>query len=151
MGVRPRWERHGNLVFFWKKRADALDSTDFFCYAELDKEELFTNTCTGGVFSHLLKTCGLTTARKFAILKRSGYRCICALVVLIAMTVTTYKWKIERYHQAIDAGLFDDQPVELLRGDIVVMPPEREPHAYYNSEVGDYLRTLLGNLTKIRS
>ena len=66
------------------------------------------------------------------------------------MTVTTYKWTMERYHQAIDAGLFDDQPVELLRGDIVVMPPEREPHAYYNSEVGDYLRTLLGARAKIR-
>ncbi|GAC1466765.1 MAG: hypothetical protein NVSMB70_12330 [Chamaesiphon sp.] len=66
------------------------------------------------------------------------------------MTVTTYKWTIERYHQAIEAGLFDDQPVELLRGDIVVMPPEREPHAYYNIEVGDYLRTLLGDRVKIR-
>jgi Uma2 family endonuclease len=63
---------------------------------------------------------------------------------------TTYKWTIERYHQAIDAGLFDDQPVELLRGAIVVMPPERETHAYYNSEVGDYLRTILGNSVKIR-
>jgi Uma2 family endonuclease len=68
---------------------------------------------------------------------------------LIAMTITPYKWTIERYHRAIDAGLFDDQPVELLRGDIVVMPPEREPHAYYNSEVGDYLRALLGNRVKI--
>ncbi|MBD2104487.1 Uma2 family endonuclease [Leptolyngbya sp. FACHB-261] len=63
---------------------------------------------------------------------------------------TTYKWTIERYHRAIDAGLFDDQPVELLRGDIIVMPPEGEPHAYYNSEVGDYLRALLGNRVKIR-
>jgi len=43
------------------------------------------------------------------------------------MTVTTYRWTVERYHQAIDAGLFEDQPVELLRGEIVVMPPEREP------------------------
>jgi len=66
------------------------------------------------------------------------------------MTVTTYKWTIERYHRAIDAGLFDDQPVELLRGELVVMPSEREPHAYYNSEVGDYLRILLGNRVKIR-
>lgn len=66
------------------------------------------------------------------------------------MTVTTYKWTIDRYHQAIDAGLFDDQPVELLKGDLVVMPPEREPHAYYNSEVGDYLRTLLGSRAKVR-
>ncbi len=66
------------------------------------------------------------------------------------MTITTYKWTIERYHQAIDAGLFDDEPVELLRGDIIVMPPEGETHAYYNSEVGDYLRALLGLRVKIR-
>ena len=66
------------------------------------------------------------------------------------MSVTTYKWTIERYHQAIAAGLFDDEPVELLCGDIVVMPPEGEAHAYYNSEVGEYLRTLLGARVKIR-
>jgi Uma2 family endonuclease len=66
------------------------------------------------------------------------------------MTVTPYKWTLDRYHQAIDAGLFDDQPIELLRGELIVMPPEREPHAYYNSEVGDYLRALLGDRAKIR-
>lgn len=66
------------------------------------------------------------------------------------MTITTYKWTIERYHQAIDAGLFDDQPVELLRGDIIVMSPEGEAHTYYNSEVGDYLRAILGARAKIR-
>jgi Uma2 family endonuclease len=66
------------------------------------------------------------------------------------MTLTTYKWTVEHYHQAIAAGLFEDSPVELLRGDIVVMPPEGEPHAYYNSEAGDYLRKLLGNRAKIR-
>lgn len=38
------------------------------------------------------------------------------------MTVITYKWIIERYHQAIEAGIFDDQPVELLSGDIIIMP-----------------------------
>ncbi|MBW4631706.1 MAG: Uma2 family endonuclease [Iphinoe sp. HA4291-MV1] len=66
------------------------------------------------------------------------------------MTVTTYKWTIERYHRAIEAGIFDDQPIELLRGDLIVMPPEREPHAYYNTEAADYLRTLLGERAKIR-
>ena len=30
------------------------------------------------------------------------------------------------------------------------MSPEREPHAYYNSEVGDYLRRLLGSRAKVR-
>ena len=66
------------------------------------------------------------------------------------MTITTYKWTIDRYHQAIQAGIFDDQPVELLRGEIIIMPPEGEPHAYYNSEVGDYLRNLLGSRAKVR-
>ncbi len=66
------------------------------------------------------------------------------------MTVITYKWTIKRYHQAIEAGIFDDQPVELLRGELIVMPPEREPHAYYTTEAADYLRTLLGERVKIR-
>ncbi|WP_233220861.1 Uma2 family endonuclease [Chlorogloea sp. CCALA 695] len=30
------------------------------------------------------------------------------------------------------------------------MPPEGEFHVYYNSEVGDYLRALLGDRSKIR-
>jgi Uma2 family endonuclease len=66
------------------------------------------------------------------------------------MTVTTYKWTIERYHRAIEAGIFDDQPIELWRGDLIVMTPERESHAYYNTEAADYLRALLGERVKIR-
>lgn len=66
------------------------------------------------------------------------------------MTVTTYKWSLERYHRAIEAGIFDGQPIELLRGDLIVMPPERELHAYYNTETADYLRVLLGERVKIR-
>jgi len=66
------------------------------------------------------------------------------------MTVTHYKWTVDRYHRAIAAGLFDDQPIELLRGELIVMPPEGEPHAYSNSEAGDYLREILGSRAKIR-
>ena len=67
------------------------------------------------------------------------------------MTLTTYyQWTTQHYHQAIEQGLFENQSVELLQGEIVIMSPEREPHAYYNSEVADYLRTLLGNQAKIR-
>jgi Uma2 family endonuclease len=66
------------------------------------------------------------------------------------MTIATYKWTIERYHRAIEAGIFDDQPIELLRGELIIMPPEREPHAYYNTEAADYLRLLLGTRVKIR-
>ncbi|NEO86397.1 MAG: Uma2 family endonuclease [Spirulina sp. SIO3F2] len=67
------------------------------------------------------------------------------------MTATIpYTWTIERYHQAIDAGLFVDESLELLRGELIVMPPEREPHAYANIEIGDVLRGLLGQRAKVR-
>jgi Uma2 family endonuclease len=66
------------------------------------------------------------------------------------LTVTTYKWTVDRYHQAIKAGLFDDRSVELLRGEIILMPPEGEPHAYNNTETRDYLTRVLGDRAKIR-
>ena len=66
------------------------------------------------------------------------------------MTVTLYRWTLDRYHAAIEAGLLDDQPVELLQGNIVVMPPAREPHACYSSAGADYLRQVLGSRASIR-
>ena len=66
------------------------------------------------------------------------------------MTVSRYQWTIDHYHQAIDAGCFDEQLVELLKGEIILMTPERESHAYYNSECADYLKDLLGNRAKVR-
>lgn len=66
------------------------------------------------------------------------------------MTITLYKWTLDRYHAAIDAGLFDGQSVELLKGDIVVMAPEREPHACYSSDGAEYLRRLLGDRASVR-
>lgn len=66
------------------------------------------------------------------------------------MTLATYKWTIKQYHRAIEAGIFDDQPIELLRGELIIMSPERETHAYYNTEAADYLRLLLGDRVKIR-
>ena len=67
-----------------------------------------------------------------------------------SMTLATYKWTIANYHQAIDAGLFANEAVELLRGNLVVMAPERESHAYYNSEITEYLTKLLGDRAKVR-
>lgn len=66
------------------------------------------------------------------------------------MTVTLYKWTLDRYHTAIEAGVFEDQAVELLRGDIVVTDREREPHACYSSEGAEYFRSLLGDRAAIR-
>jgi Uma2 family endonuclease len=57
---------------------------------------------------------------------------------------------IEEYHRMIAAGILDDRRVELLKGEIVEMPPEGEPHAYFSSEAGEYLMRLLGDRAMIR-
>ncbi|MEB3278548.1 MAG: Uma2 family endonuclease [Lyngbya sp.] len=66
------------------------------------------------------------------------------------MTVTLFKWSLDRYHEAIANGsIREDDRIELLRGDLVVKLPEGIPHAYYSSKVSDYLRKLLGNQAMI--
>ena len=62
----------------------------------------------------------------------------------------TAKWTLEDYHRMIESGVLDNKQVELLRGEIVEMAPEGEPHAYSISESGEYLMTLLGGLAKVR-
>ena len=59
------------------------------------------------------------------------------------MTISTYKWTIDRYHQAVEADVFADQAVELLKGELVLMSPEGTPHAYYSDRAARYLRQLL--------
>ncbi|GAP98457.1 hypothetical protein NIES2104_50120 [Leptolyngbya sp. NIES-2104] len=77
----------------------------------------------------------------FAFLKKSEFG---------IMTISTLKWTIEHYHQAVEAGVFDDVHVELLDGELVEMPPEGLPHASLSSDAGDYLRDRLRNRVKIR-
>ncbi|MBE9110122.1 Uma2 family endonuclease [Nodosilinea sp. LEGE 07298] len=64
--------------------------------------------------------------------------------------VAIAKWTLDDYHQMIAAGILSDRRVELLNGEIIEMPPEGEPHAYYASTVGDYLRAMLGEQAQIR-
>ena len=66
------------------------------------------------------------------------------------MTVTAAKWTIDEYHRMIAAGILDDRRVELLKGEIVEMPPEGEPHAYFSSEAGEYLIRLLADRATVR-
>jgi len=66
------------------------------------------------------------------------------------MTVTTAKWTLDDYHRMIEVGLLAGRHVELLNGEIVEMPPEGEPHAYYSTEGSDYLKALLGDRITIR-
>ncbi|MDJ0675525.1 MAG: Uma2 family endonuclease [Calothrix sp. MO_167.B42] len=66
------------------------------------------------------------------------------------MTLITAKWTIDDYHRMIDAGILCERKVELLKGEIVEMSPEGEPHAYCSSEAGEYLMELLGKRATIR-
>ncbi|MEM6449771.1 MAG: Uma2 family endonuclease [Cyanobacteria bacterium P01_D01_bin.105] len=61
------------------------------------------------------------------------------------------KWTLAEYHHMIDAGILDERRVELIKGEIVEMAPEGEPHAYSISESGEYLTTLLGKQAKVRN
>ena len=66
------------------------------------------------------------------------------------MTVAIAKWTLDDYHRMIDAGVLDDRRVELIRGEIIEVPPEGKPHAYFMSEAGDYLGQVLGDRAKVR-
>ena len=67
------------------------------------------------------------------------------------MSVIAAKWTIAQNHQMISAGILENRRVELLKGEIVEISPEGEPHAYFSSEAGVYLIRLLGDRATIRS
>lgn len=64
--------------------------------------------------------------------------------------IATYRWTIDRYHHAVDAGVFADEAVELLNGDLVLMSPEGVPHSSSSDEAAEYLRDRLRNRAKVR-
>ncbi|BAY81614.1 hypothetical protein NIES267_10910 [Calothrix parasitica NIES-267] len=66
------------------------------------------------------------------------------------MTSIAAKWTVEDYHQMIAAGILRERKVELLKGEVVEMSPEGEPHAYCSHEAGKYLTVLLGERVDIR-
>jgi Uma2 family endonuclease len=66
------------------------------------------------------------------------------------MTIVTAKWSLQDYHQMIETGILDERKVELVRGEIIEMSPEGAPHSSYCSEIGEYLRRILGDRVKVR-
>ncbi len=48
------------------------------------------------------------------------------------MSVITAKWTLKEYQRMLQAGILDDRQVELLRGEIVEMSPEGEPHCLFS-------------------
>lgn len=66
------------------------------------------------------------------------------------MALMTKTWTLDEYHRLVDEGILDDQPVELLSGEIVVMSPEGEPHAAIGTDAAEYLMYLLEQRAQVR-
>jgi Uma2 family endonuclease len=67
------------------------------------------------------------------------------------MTLTTYKWSIEEWHDLVNSGVLAGKRVELLEGEIIEMSPEGIPHSYTQQSVSDYLREILQGKAYIRN
>ncbi|MGL5081092.1 MAG: Uma2 family endonuclease [Microcoleaceae cyanobacterium] len=55
-----------------------------------------------------------------------------------------YLWTLDRYHHAVNAGVFEDQKIELLAGKLIKMSPEGTPHAGAIRDLVDRLKDQLG-------
>ncbi|MBD1844287.1 Uma2 family endonuclease [Cyanobacteria bacterium FACHB-63] len=66
------------------------------------------------------------------------------------MTISTLKWTLDLYHQAVAAGVFEKVRVELLNGDLIEMSPEGVPHAGLSDSASRYLQRLLGDRAIVR-
>lgn len=65
------------------------------------------------------------------------------------MTLTTYKWSIQEWHNLVDSGVLAGKKVELLEGEIIEVSPEGIPHRNTNHKVVKYLRKLLDGLAEV--
>jgi Uma2 family endonuclease len=66
------------------------------------------------------------------------------------MTIALAKWTLADYHQMIVAGILEGRRVELLRGEIVEMSPEGEPHTYFSDRFSKWLQRQLGDRAQVR-
>ena len=66
------------------------------------------------------------------------------------MTLTTYKWSIEEWHELVNFGLLEGKSVEFLEGEIIEVSPEGIEHSYTNNSVVKYLRSILANVAEVR-
>lgn len=65
------------------------------------------------------------------------------------MTLTSYKWSIEEWHDLVNSGVLTGKRVELLEGEIIAMSPEGIPHRNTNHKVVKYLRKLMDGLAEV--
>ena len=55
------------------------------------------------------------------------------------------RWTTAEYYALSDAGLFDDERVELLDGEIWTLPSQKTPHFYSTDVTGDVLLEVFGS------
>lgn len=60
-------------------------------------------------------------------------------------SVKSYHWTREQFYQMGEAGLFQGQQVELIEGEILLMPAMGPLHRGMVTIIGDLLRTLFGD------
>ncbi|MBM4257492.1 MAG: Uma2 family endonuclease [Deltaproteobacteria bacterium] len=63
---------------------------------------------------------------------------------------TPHRFTRDEYYRMGEAGLFADERVELLDGEIITMPPQNPPHAGKTNRLGALLFRLLGTTFSIR-
>jgi Uma2 family endonuclease len=51
-----------------------------------------------------------------------------------------YRWTVEDFFRASELGLFEGQHVQLIEGEIIDMPAQKDPHAWTVSQLVDVLR-----------
>ena len=68
-----------------------------------------------------------------------------------AQNTAQIKWTVDDYHRMIAAGILENRRVELLAGEIVLMPPEGPSHTYYGGSLADLFRRKLSDRTLVRS
>jgi Uma2 family endonuclease len=68
----------------------------------------------------------------------------------LAAVPTPHRFTRAEYYRMGEAGLFTDERVELLDGEIITMPPQNPPHAGYTNRLLSLLIRLLGTMFSVR-
>src|SRR5881396_439512 len=67
-----------------------------------------------------------------------------------AVAPAVYRFTRDEYYRMAEAGLFQDERVELLDGEIIMMSPQLSPHAFTVNQLMYTLVTKLGSTAIVR-
>ncbi|HEV8716638.1 MAG TPA: Uma2 family endonuclease [Candidatus Binatia bacterium] len=68
----------------------------------------------------------------------------------VAAAPVVHRFTRDEYYRMGEAGLFTDERVELLDGEIITMAPQNPPHAGITSRIAYALMRLLGSTVSLR-